>query len=133
MLFDPGIFLSRVSTVKFSGLLRTIRRHARHRVTICRGFRHSFQIVESEHVVTDQPCVFRRARCLLTCVSTAARKVPPLASNAQGMRAILLASATATTLNGLRARSRVGQEYFSGCSRARFNTAYAPTTRMRRK
>ena len=33
--------------------------------------------------------------------------MPPLASNAQAMRAILLASATATTLNGLRARSCV--------------------------
>src|SRR5712691_4013795 len=57
--------------------------------------------------------------------------VPPLASNAQAMRAILLASATATTLNGLRARSSVSHGYFSGCSRARFKTAWAPTTRMR--
>ena len=39
---------------EFSGLLRTIRRRARHRVTICRGFKHSVQIVESEHVVTDR-------------------------------------------------------------------------------
>jgi hypothetical protein len=34
-----------------------------------------------------------------------------LASNAQAMRAILLASATTTTLNGLRARSCVSQGY----------------------
>ena len=33
--------------------------------------------------------------------------MPPLASNAQAMRAILLARATATTLNGLRTRSPV--------------------------
>src|ERR1700730_12907819 len=32
-------------------------------------------------------------------------------------RAILLASATATTLNGLRARSCVSRGYFSGCWR----------------
>jgi hypothetical protein len=43
--------------------------------------------------------------------------VPPLASNAQAMRAILLASATATTLNGLRARSCVSRGYFSGLPR----------------
>src|SRR5438094_484111 len=46
------------------------------------------------------------------------------------MRAILLARATATTLNGLRARSCVSHGYFSGCRRACFNTACAPTTRM---
>ncbi len=53
-----------------------------------------------------------------------------MASNAQAMRAILLASATATILNGLRARSCVSRGYFCGCCRARFNTAWAPTTRM---
>ena len=44
---------------------RTIRRRARHRVTICRAFRHSVQIVESEHVVTDRRQVFWRVatRC----------------------------------------------------------------------
>jgi hypothetical protein len=56
-----------------------------------------------------------------------------MASNAQATRAILLASATATTLNGRRARSWVSQGYFSGYWRACFNTAQAPTTRMRRK
>ena len=35
------------------------------------------------------------------------------------------------TLNGLRSRSRVTHGYFSGWWRARFNTAWAPTTRMR--
>ena len=40
--------------------------------------------------------------------------MPPLANNAQAMRAILLASATATTLNGLRSRSCVSHGYFSG-------------------
>ena len=39
---------------EFSGLLGTIRRRARHRVTICRELRHSVQIVKSEHVVTDR-------------------------------------------------------------------------------
>ena len=39
---------------EFSGLLGTIRRRARHRVTICRGFRYSDQIDESEHVETDR-------------------------------------------------------------------------------
>jgi hypothetical protein len=39
------------------------------------------------------------------------------------VRAILLASATATTLNGLRARSCVSQGYFSGFCFASFNTA----------
>ena len=43
---------------EFSGLLRTIRRRARHRVTICRELKHSVQIVESEHVVTDRLQVF---------------------------------------------------------------------------
>ena len=55
--------------------------------------------------------------------SARARYGPPLTSNAQAMRAILLASATATTLNGLRARSCVNQGYFSGFCRASFNTA----------
>ena len=41
------------------------------------------------------------------------------------MRAILLASATATTLNGRRARSCVSQGYFPGFSWARRNTAIA--------
>src|SRR5436189_4836855 len=49
------------------------------------------------------------------------------------MRAILLASATATTLKGRRARSCVSQGYFPGFSWARRNTAIAPTTRMRRR
>jgi hypothetical protein len=39
---------------------------------------------------------------------------PFRATRAQAVRAILLASATATTLNGLRARSCVSQGYFSG-------------------
>src|SRR5258708_32579908 len=46
--------------------------------------------------------------------STGARWVPPWASSAQAMRAILLASATATTLKGRRARSCVSQGYFPG-------------------
>ena len=41
------------------------------------------------------------------------------------------ATPTATTLNGLRSRSRVTHGHFSGWWRARFNTAWAPTTRMR--
>src|SRR5437660_1359014 len=49
------------------------------------------------------------------------------------MRAILLASATATTLKGRRARSCVSQRYFSGFCLARRKTECAPTTRMRRK
>jgi hypothetical protein len=52
-------------------------------------------------------------------------------ANAQATRAILLATATATTLNGLRSRSCVTHGYFSGWWRARFNTAWAPTTKMR--
>ena len=43
------------------------------------------------------------------------------------MRAILLASATATTLKGRRARSCVSQGYFPGRWRAYRNTAQAPT------
>jgi hypothetical protein len=43
----------------------------------------------------------------------------------------LLASATATSLKGRRARSCVSQGYFSGFCLARRNTARAPTTRMR--
>jgi hypothetical protein len=42
------------------------------------------------------------------------------------MRAILLASATATTLKGRRARSCVSQGYFPGFSWARRNTANRP-------
>ena len=49
------------------------------------------------------------------------------------MRAILLASATATTLKGRRAMSWVSQGYFPGFSMARRKTECAPTTRMRRK
>jgi len=52
---------------------------------------------------------------------------------AEAMRAILLASATATTLKGRRARSCVSQGYFSGLWMARRKTEIAPTTRMRRK
>ena len=36
-------------------MLRTIRRRARHRVTICRELRHSDQINKSEHAGTDRP------------------------------------------------------------------------------
>jgi hypothetical protein len=57
--------------------------------------------------------------------------VPPWAGSAQAVRAILLASATATTLKGRRARGCVSQGYFPGFSRARRNTAIAPTMRMR--
>ena len=39
---------------EFSGLLRTIRRRARHCVTICRELRHSDQITKSEHGETDR-------------------------------------------------------------------------------
>src|SRR5262245_60432854 len=46
------------------------------------------------------------------------------------MRAILLASATATTLKGRRARSRVSQGYFSGFCMARRKTECAPMRRM---
>src|SRR5215510_7525515 len=46
------------------------------------------------------------------------------------MRAILLASATATTLKGRRARSCVSQGYFPEFSWARRNTAIAPTTKV---
>jgi hypothetical protein len=56
--------------------------------------------------------------------------VPP---GAQAVRAILLASATATTLNGRRASSCVSQGYFSGFSLAHRNTECAPTMRMRRR
>src|ERR1700680_297858 len=65
--------------------------------------------------------------------SSGARYVPPWASSAQAVRAIVLASATATTLKGGRARSCVSQGYFSGFSWARRNTECAPTIRMRRK
>ena len=47
---------------EFSGLLRTIRRRARHCVSICRGFKYSVQIVESEHVVTDRASLLRTIR-----------------------------------------------------------------------
>ena len=59
--------------------------------------------------------------------------MPPCANSAQAMRAILLASATATTLKGRLAKSCVSQGYFSGFSLARRNTEWAPTMRMRRK
>src|SRR6516162_8236664 len=49
------------------------------------------------------------------------------------MRAILLASAMATTLNGRRARSCVSQGYFCGLCLARRNTECAPITRSRRR
>src|SRR6516165_1641535 len=59
--------------------------------------------------------------------------LPPLASSAQATRAILLASAMATTLNGRRARSCVSQGYVSGFCLARRSTECAPTTRRRRR
>src|SRR5262245_55322928 len=46
------------------------------------------------------------------------------------MRAILLASATATTVKGRRARSRLCQGDFPEFSWARRNTAIAPTTKV---
>ena len=73
----------------------------------------------------------QRAAATYSIIVTA--KMTALGQHAQAMRAILLASATATTLNGLRARSCVSQGYFSGLWRAYRNTAQAPTTRMRRK
>jgi hypothetical protein len=73
-----------------------------------------------------------------------ARNLSPMANSAQATRAILLASVTATTLNGRRslasasattlngrsARSCATQGYFSGFCLAHRNTACAPT-RMR--
>ena len=47
------------------------------------------------------------------------------------MRAILLASATATTLKGRRAMSWVSQGYFPGFSMARRKTECAPTKMAR--
>src|SRR5216684_1054041 len=82
--------------------------------------------------IARRPSSHCRAPCQ-TAPSWGARSVPPLASNAQATHAILLASATATTLNGRRARSCVSQGYFSGCWRARRKTAWAPTMRMRRR
>ena len=49
------------------------------------------------------------------------------------MRAILLASATATTLKGRRARSCVSQGYFPGFSWARRNTEIAQENTRRRQ
>src|SRR3954465_1477443 len=49
------------------------------------------------------------------------------------MRAILFASAMATTLNGRRARSCVSHGFFSGFFLASPSTECAPTTRMRRQ
>ena len=57
--------------------------------------------------------------------------MPPCANSAQAMRAILLASATATTLKGRRAKSCVSQGYFSGSSLARRNTEWAPNALRR--
>ena len=59
--------------------------------------------------------------------------MPPLANNAHTMRAILLASAMATTLNGRRARSCVSHGYFSGFCLARRSTECAATTRICRR
>jgi hypothetical protein len=77
---------------EFSGLRRTIRRRARHRVTICRGFRHSLQIVESEDVVTDRrqkvfgAATARLARSFLTRDTPAcpAKIAPKIAARACG-------------------------------------------------
>ena len=80
---------------------------------------------------TDAISLCSRQTPYAAAASAGARHLPPLANNAQATRAILLATATATTLNGLRSRSRVTHGYFSGWWRARFNTAWAPTTRMR--
>src|SRR6516225_123512 len=54
-----------------------------------------------------------------------ARYLSPLASTAQATRAILLASATATTLAGRRASSLITQGYFSGRMRAVLTMAIA--------
>src|ERR1700687_5252002 len=75
---------------------------------------------------------FLRRASYAAWASSGARYVPPWASSAQAVRAILLASATATTLKGRRASSCVSHGYFSGFSWARRNTECAPTIRMRR-
>jgi hypothetical protein len=56
-----------------------------------------------------------------------------LANNAQAIRAILLACAMATTLNGRRASICVTQGYLCGLSLARRRRETAPPTRIRRK
>jgi len=58
---------------------------------------------------------------------------PPLANTAHAIRAILLASATATSFAGRRANSCMSQACFSGWARACRMTAVAPTIRRRRK
>src|SRR5262245_17325794 len=66
---------------------------------------------------------------LLACVP--ARYVSPLTNTAQAMRAILLASATATTLAGRRPNKATTQGYLSGRVRALLMTARAPTMSRR--
>jgi hypothetical protein len=61
------------------------------------------------------------------------RQVLSLINSAQAIRAILLASATATTLKGRSARSRVTQGYLRGLSFARRRVETAPITSMRRR
>jgi len=61
------------------------------------------------------------------------RQVLSLINSAQAIRAILLASATATTLYGRRARSRVTQGNFCGFCLARRKVETAPTTSRRRR
>ena len=55
---------------EFPGLLRTIRRRARHRVTICRELIHYDQINKSEHGETDRRQKNRKnyARCVRVAI-----------------------------------------------------------------
>ena len=63
--------------------------------------------------------------------TSGARYVPPFAMTAHAMRAILLATATATNLAGFLAKRFMIQRCFSGCRRACWITAVAPMTSNR--
>jgi hypothetical protein len=88
-----------------------------------RPFRINVVITPAVHMRTDATSLCSRQTPYADAANAGTRYVPPLASNAQAMRAILLATATATTLNGLRSRSCVTHGYLSGWWRACFNTA----------
>ena len=79
-----------------------------------RPFRINAVITPAVHELTNVTSYYRCRASSYAAAYRAARQVLPLIMSAQAVRAILLASATATTLNGRRASIWVIQGNFPG-------------------
>ena len=98
-----------------------------------RPFRINVVITPAVPQRTNATSYYHRQAPSHAAANQADRQVLSLINSAQAIRAILLASATATTLKGRRARSRVIQGNFCGFCLARRRVETAPTTRRRRR